>query len=89
MKTAVYWFFHFIECFEADTLRRSDRQISTAFLWYSIKVSIFLAAWFVEGLAQGTQWKEVIIALFVKRFKSFMTEVHSIATSTLICRANQ
>ena len=42
---------------------------------FHIKDYIFLAILFVEGFAQGTQRKEVIIALFVKRFKSFMTEV--------------
>ena len=75
MKGAVYWFFHFIESFKADTLRRSHSQILTVFLFYSIKDYIFLAVLLAEGFAQGTQRKEVIIALFVKRFKSFMTEV--------------
>ena len=44
-------------------------------LGYSIKDYILLAVLFVESFAQGAQRKEVIIALFVKRFKFFMTEV--------------
>ena len=75
MKGAAYWFLHFIVCFKADTLRRTPRQILTVFLCCSIKDYIFSAVLFVEDFAQGTQRKEVIIALFVKRFKSFMTEV--------------
>ena len=67
-------FFHFIEWFKAYALR-SYWQILTVFLCYSIKDHIFLAALFVEGFAQGTQRTEVNIALFVKRFKSFMVEV--------------
>ena len=47
----------------------------TNFSCVLIKDYIFLAVLFVEGFAQGTQRKEVIIALSVKRFKSFMTEV--------------
>ena len=35
----------------------------------------FLSFLFVEGFVQGAQQKEVIVALFVKRFKSFITEV--------------
>ena len=73
MKGAVYLFFHFIECFKADTLRRSHWQI--VLLCYSTEDYIFWAVFFVEGFAQGTQRREVIIALFVKRFKSFMTQV--------------
>ena len=34
---------------------------------------IFLTVLFVVGFAQGTQLKELIIPLFIKRFKSFMT----------------
>ena len=74
MNGAVYWF---IECFKADTVGRSHRQINrcVSVLFHSIKDYIFLAVLFVEGIAQGTQRKEVIVAVFVKRFKSFMTEV--------------
>ena len=75
MEGAVYWFFHFIECFKVDPLRRSHWHILTVFVCYFIKDYIFLAFLFVEGVAQGNQQKEVIIALFVKRFKSFMAEV--------------
>ena len=75
MKGAVYWFFHFKECFKADTLRRSHRQILTVLLCCFIKDYIFLAILLVEGFAQGTQRRDVIIALSIKRFKSFMTEV--------------
>ena len=74
MKRVVYWFFHFIECFKAGTLRRSYWQISTV-KFQLIKHYSLLAVLFVEGFAQGTQRKEVIIALFVKRFKCFMTVV--------------
>ena len=75
MQRAVYWFFHFIECFKADTLIRPHWQILTVFLRYSIKDYILLAVLFAESFAQGAQQKEVIIALYVKRFKFFMTEV--------------
>ena len=75
MKGAVYWVFRFIEWFKVDVLRRSNCQFLTVFLCYSIKDYIFLAVLFAEGVAQGTQRKEVIIAFFAKHLKSFMTEV--------------
>ena len=60
----------FIECFTADTLRRSLWQILTVLLCYSMKDNIFSAVLLVEGFVQDAQRKELIIAPFVKRFKA-------------------
>ena len=78
-KRAVYWFFHFIDCFKADTLRRSYWQILTVF----IKDYSLLAVLFVECFEQGTQQKEVVLAFFVNRFKCFMTEVPILLKPTI------
>ena len=48
-------------------------------LWEGLN-DIFLAVLFVEGFAQGTQLKELIIPPFIMRFKSFMTYPYSIET---------
>ena len=71
MKRAGYWFFYFIECFKADTLRRPYWQILTVF---PLRLVHFLSSFVCRRFCRGNQQKEMINPLFVKRFKSFMTE---------------
>ena len=66
----------FVKRFKAATLRRSHWQILTVLLCYFIKDCIFLAVFFVEGFAQGTQ------------FIFHDGGPYPIETSPLICRAN-